>query len=68
MCWQRLGGACGVLNVCFAPNADICSAKGHVRFTPKSGHGQCTTLCPLWAKSGHRAPSQILAATAESTL
>jgi hypothetical protein len=23
------------LNVCFALNADICSAKAHVRFTPK---------------------------------
>ena len=21
---------------------DMCSAKSHVRFTPKSGHAQCT--------------------------
>src|SRR5262249_7142966 len=31
----------------------MCSAKGHVRFTPESGHVRCTRLCPLWAKSGH---------------
>jgi hypothetical protein len=28
---------------------------GHVRFTPKSGHVQCTGLCLLWANSGHGA-------------
>jgi hypothetical protein len=27
--------------------------KGHVCFTPESGHVQCTHPCPLWAKSGH---------------
>jgi hypothetical protein len=27
--------------------------ESHVRFTPKSGHVQCTSSCPLWAKSGH---------------
>ena len=31
----------------------MCSAKGHVRFTPKSGHVQCTSACPLCANSGH---------------
>src|SRR5262249_52356360 len=35
-----------------ASKADICSAKSHVRFTPESGHVQCTRACPLWAKSG----------------
>ena len=25
----------------------------HVRFTPKSGHVQCTSVCPLCANSGH---------------
>jgi hypothetical protein len=25
-------------NVRFGSKADICSAKGHVRFTPESGH------------------------------
>ena len=29
-----------------------CSAKGHVRFTPESGHVQCTSPCPLSANSG----------------
>ena len=29
-------------NVRFGSKADMCSAKGHVRFTPKSGHVQCT--------------------------
>jgi hypothetical protein len=24
-----------------------------VRFTPESGHVQCTSSCLLWAKSGH---------------
>jgi hypothetical protein len=24
------------------------------RFTPESGHVQCTGPCPLWANSGHR--------------
>ena len=24
----------------------------HVRFTPESGHLQCNSPCPLWAKSG----------------
>jgi hypothetical protein len=33
------------------------SATGHVRFTPKSGHVQCTRPCLLWAKSGHSAHS-----------
>src|SRR5262245_25654162 len=31
----------------------MCTALTHVRFTPESGHVQCTRLCPLWAKSGH---------------
>jgi len=33
--------------------ADICSAQRLVRFTPESGHVQCTSVCPLWANSGH---------------
>ena len=41
-------------NVRFGSEADICGAKGHVRFTPRSGHVQCTSLCPLCANSGHR--------------
>src|SRR5262249_38246369 len=40
-------------HVRFWSKADICSAKRHVRFTPESGHGQCTSSCLLWAISGH---------------
>ena len=29
----------------------------NVRFTPKSGHVQCTSVCPLCAKSGHQRTS-----------
>jgi hypothetical protein len=42
-----------LLNVRFGSKADMCGAKSHVRFTPESGHSQCTSLCLLWAKSGH---------------
>ena len=42
-------------NVRFGSKADICSAKRHVRFTPKSGHVRCNLGCPLWANSGHQA-------------
>ena len=41
-----------MMNVRFGSKADMCSAKRHVRFTPKSGHVQCTGRCPLCAKSG----------------
>src|SRR5262245_1617419 len=58
----------GFAYVRFGSEADICSAKWHVRFTPKSGHVQCSRRCPLRAKSGHRAPNKIFAYTAESTL
>ena len=40
-------------NVRFGSKADICSAKRHVRFAPNSGRVQCTSGCPLCAKSGH---------------
>ena len=42
-----------VQDVRFGSKADICSAKRHVRFTPKSGHVRCNEECPLSAKSGH---------------
>src|SRR5262249_19592517 len=29
------------------------AVKSHVRFTPESGHVQCTRRCLLWANSGH---------------
>ena len=40
-------------NVRFGSKADVCVAKPYVRFTPKSGHVQCTGSCLLWANSGH---------------
>src|SRR5262249_34071458 len=42
-----------IWNVRFGSKADICTAPAHVRFTPESRHMQCTSACPLWAKSGH---------------
>src|SRR5262245_58215926 len=46
-----------IVHVRFGSQADMCSAKTrpkrHVRFTPKSGHVRCTSLCMLWANSGH---------------
>jgi hypothetical protein len=32
---------------------------GHVRFTSESGHLQCNSPCPLWAKSGHSVMSEV---------
>ena len=32
----------------FGSKADMCSAKRHVRFTPKSGHSALHAACPLW--------------------
>src|SRR6516225_4296364 len=40
-------------NVRFGSEADMCSAKRHVCFTPESGHVRCNEGCPLWANSGH---------------
>jgi hypothetical protein len=40
------------LNVRFGSKADMCSATRDVRFTPESGHPQCTRPCLLWANSG----------------
>src|SRR6516164_11170442 len=38
----------------FGSEADMCDAKGHVRFSPDSGHVRRNYGCPRWAKSGHR--------------
>ena len=38
-------------NVHFGSKADMCSAKGHVRSTPKSGHRRCNAL---QNKRGHQ--------------
>jgi hypothetical protein len=40
-----------IADVRFGSKADICNASRHVRFTPESGHLQCTSPCPLWAKT-----------------
>jgi hypothetical protein len=40
-------------HVRFGSKADMYGAKGHVRFTPESGHVRCNQRCPLWTKSGH---------------
>ena len=34
----------------FGSKADICAAKSHHRFTPKNGHVQCNSACPLCAR------------------
>ena len=58
---KRTGGRCSqakilfgaeIGHVRFGSKADMCSAKGHVRSTPESGHVQCTGSCPLCANSG----------------
>jgi hypothetical protein len=43
--------------------AGLRGALAYVRFTPESGHVQCTSACPLWANSGHRptrSPGEVL--------
>ena len=35
-------------------------AQSHVCFTPKSGHVQCKSRCPLWAISGREQPQQTI--------
>jgi hypothetical protein len=40
-------------DVRFGSKADICSAKGHVRFTPESDIKCDIWICPLRAKIGH---------------
>jgi hypothetical protein len=40
-------------DVRFGSLADILVFSCDVRFAPNSGHVQCNSVCPLWAKSGH---------------
>ena len=57
-------GVTGVANVRFGSKADICSAIGHVRSSPESGHMRRNKSCLLWANSGHgqfKRPSQLSA-------
>jgi len=44
--------------------ADILAVNRHVRFTPKSGHGQVLAECPLCAKSRQRTSTKSLATLA----
>jgi hypothetical protein len=44
-------------DVRFGSKADILRCGSDVRFTPQSGHAQCTSRCPLSANSGHGARS-----------
>ena len=48
-------------HVRFTPNSDRESGppQSHVRFTPESGHVRCTSLCLLWANTGHRVTHSI---------
>ena len=41
--WQQSSGS----NVRFGSKADIDECLGHVRFTPKSGHGLSVSGCPF---------------------
>jgi len=52
--WQQSLGP----NVRFGSKADIGGPPIDVRFTPKSGHRNSVTECPLCAKSGHYAAQQ----------
>jgi len=55
MVTPQSGSLEGVVNVRFGSLADICSAKGHVRFTPEIGHqrvGRNYLLkCQLWTRT-----------------
>src|SRR5215468_6399953 len=45
----------GVNNVHLFSRGLKCLGLLDVRFTPESGHMQCTSACLLWDKSGHGA-------------
>jgi hypothetical protein len=47
-------------DVRFGSKADICAAKGHVRFTPESGHWADGWPCTLCAKSGHSIRARLV--------
>ena len=50
---------CFNANVRFGSKADIGARPRDVRFTPKSGHWNSVSKCPLCAKSGHYALQQL---------
>src|SRR5512139_1497572 len=45
-------------DVRFGSKADMCSAKGHVRFTPERGHVRCNQGT-LWAKRWGNRPALL---------
>ena len=51
-------------DVRFGSKADIAGCPNDVRFTPKSGHVQCTRQRLLCANSGHSQPSNTHSKTA----
>ena len=55
------------VNVRFGSKADMCSATGHVRFAPESGHVRCKQECPLSANSGHCATYSITSSALASS-
>jgi hypothetical protein len=48
-----MNGQAGRCHVRFGSKADIPGFPPNVRFTPKSGHWNSFSKCPLCAKSGH---------------
>jgi hypothetical protein len=57
----RRKSRCHERDVRFGSKADIEALPSHVRFTPKSGHWNSFSKCPLCAKSRHSALRQRLA-------
>src|SRR4029450_6996515 len=62
--WMRFARIKDLSRACFVLEEVLISAldgpagcNRHVRFTPESGHVQCTSSCVLWANSRHRARS-----------
>jgi Penicillin-insensitive murein endopeptidase len=58
-CMQTDRQSAVIVHVRFGSKADMCSAIGHVRFTPKRGHVRCTHPCLLWARSRHRSAAYL---------
>ena len=54
-------------DVRFGSKADMCSAKGHVRFTPESDIKCDIWGCPLWVKNGMSALPTFMLALSTST-
>jgi hypothetical protein len=55
-------------HVRFGSKADIRSKKRDVRFTPKSGHRNSASRCPLCATSRHQPPHSITSSATEMSV